>query len=339
MRRAVIAVIVLLAAGAAAAWWWLQPDPPANVVTLYGTVDLRTVHVAFKDAGQLASMAYEEGDRVEAGARLAELETSRLESRLAAAEAKLRAQEQLVAKLEAGTRQQEVDQARAQVEAGEAELRFARRELARVAALFEGGATTREKVDDVRTQVDVAESRLRVARETLNLALAGPRDEDVARARAERDAAQAQVDLLQERLADSVLVSPRDGIIENRLVEPGEMVSPERPVYTIAALDPKWVRAYLEETDLGRVKPGMAAAVTTDSYPEKSYEAWVGHIAPDAEFTPKWVHTPELRTALVYLVRIYVRDPDDELRLGMPATVTIDLQAAAGDGEPAADGE
>jgi HlyD family secretion protein len=101
------------------------------------------------------------------------------------------------------------------------------------------------------------------------------------------------------------------------------MVSPQTPVLTLALMDPLWVRAYVPEPDLGRIAEGMAAEVRTDSYPGKVYPGWVGFVSPRAEFTPKNVETTDLRTRLVYQVRVFVCDAQGELRLGIPATVTI----------------
>ena len=134
--------------------------------------------------------------------------------------------------------------------------------------------------------------------------------------------------MITERdLADANLYAPTAGVIQNRILEPGDMASPQTPAYTLALTNPVWVRAYVAEPDLGKIHLGMAAAVATDSYPGKVYEGWVGFISPTAEFTPKSVETTEVRTALVYQVHIYVKNPNNELRLGMPATVTIPLTA------------
>ncbi|MGA9828095.1 MAG: HlyD family efflux transporter periplasmic adaptor subunit, partial [Rhodanobacteraceae bacterium] len=131
--------------------------------------------------------------------------------------------------------------------------------------------------------------------------------------------------LATNALADAVLKAPADGTIRNRILEPGDMASPQQPVYTLALTDRIWVRTYVSETDLGRIHPGMAATVTTDSYPDKVYHGSIGYISPTAEFTPKSIETPEVRTTLVYQVRVYVSDADNQLRLGMPATVHVDL--------------
>jgi HlyD family secretion protein len=139
------------------------------------------------------------------------------------------------------------------------------------------------------------------------------------------EAAVAAVALAQRQFDDTRLYAPSDGTVENRILQPGDMASPSTPVFTIALPSPLWVRAYVPEREVGRVRLGLAATISTDSYPGRPYHGWVGYISPTAEFTPKTVETPELRTALVYQMRVYVCDAQGELRLGMPATVRIDL--------------
>lgn len=170
--------------------------------------------------------------------------------------------------------------------------------------------------------------------------LASKADADVAEANssaaaARVDSAQAAVAEAALALKDASLYAPVDGIIRERLVQPGDFVTPQSPVYTLAMTNPVWVRAYLPEPDLGKVKPGARAVITTDSYPGKQYEGWVGAISPTAEFTPKNVETPDLRTRLVYQVRVFACNPQDELRLGMPASVRISLSQADTGAAPA----
>ena len=160
----------------------------------------------------------------------------------------------------------------------------------------------------------------------LALELAGPRKEDVAQGEAQLRADQAQLALLQQQLKDAELRAPLDSVVRSRIVEPGEMSSPQKSAFTLAIIDPKWVRAYVAEPDLGSVREGMRAAVTVDAFPGRSFPAWVGFISPIAEFTPKSVETTELRSSLVYEIRVFVHDPGDELRLGMPATVHLALR-------------
>jgi len=149
-------------------------------------------------------------------------------------------------------------------------------------------------------------------------------------AAAELKASEAELAVARQRLADATLYAPADGIIRDRILEPGDMATPATPVYTLALLDPVWIRTYVPEPILGKVAPGMRAEVRTDSYPAKVYSGWIGYISPSAEFTPKTVQTPELRTRLVYQMRVYTCDPNNELRLGMPATVSISLAQPRG---------
>ncbi len=142
---------------------------------------------------------------------------------------------------------------------------------------------------------------------------------------AKRDADTAQLALLRQELKDAELVAPSNATVRTRVMEPGEMASPTRPVFSLALTDPKWVRVYVSESDLGHVHPGMRASVSVDAFPGRRFDGWVGFISPSAEFTPKSVETTDLRTSLVYEVRVFVMDRRDELRLGMPATVHVAL--------------
>ena len=136
----------------------------------------------------------------------------------------------------------------------------------------------------------------------------------------------------KKNLDDSSVYAPDDGIIMTRVQEPGAVVIPSQPIYTMAKVKPVWIRAYIPETNLANVKYGMKASVLTDTInPQtgepRKYKAWVGYISPVAEFTPKTVQTTDLRTDLVYRIRVYVSDTDEYLRQGMPVTVKIDLKS------------
>ena len=331
MRKLIVLVIVLAAVGAGGyAWWRLnQAEAQQDHLTLYGNVDIREVALSFNGQEHIARVLVEEGAQVARGDMLAELDSDRLRKGLHEANARVAVQEALVRRLEAGTRPQEIERARSDVEAAQAQKTLARRTYHRKRDLVDTGAVTQLAVDDARAALDVATARLRASEKTLELAEIGPRQEDIDQARASLRAARAKRARLRLELADTKLRAPAAGIIRNRILEPGDCADPRMAVFTLARMDPKWVRTYLPERELGRVKPGMAATVHTDSHPDKAYEGWVGFISPTAEFTPKNVETPELRTALVYETRVHVRDPDNELRLGMPATVRIAYDAPA----------
>jgi HlyD family secretion protein len=304
---------------------WDRQEVSTHELVLYGNCDIRQVDLAFNNSERIARILVTEGDKVSQGQLVAELGKERFEQAVAKARATVQAQTQVVARLEAGSRPEEIRRAQADVQAAEADVNDARLYYERVDDLVGVDAESRQTRDNALARLKRSEAQLNAAEATLELAQQGPRQEDIAAARATLEAYQAELALACQYLADANLYSPDDGVIRTRILEPGDMASPQTPVLTLALTDPIWIRGYLDETDLGKVHPGDAATVTTDSYPDKHYSGWVGFISPTAEFTPKSVETPALRTHLVYQVRVYVHNPDNELRLGMPATVTIPL--------------
>jgi HlyD family secretion protein len=220
------------------------------------------------------------------------------------------------------------------VKAAEAVLQDASATYRRSRLLAKTQYVSQQQLDDHRAALESAQAGLDTKKQMLQLAIKGPREEDIAAARATLDARQAALALARDELADTRLHAPSDGVIRNRTLEPGDMAFPGKPVLTLALASPLWVRAYVSETDLGKIAPGMSADVSTDSFPNKTYSGWVGYISPTAEFTPKQVQTTELRSKLVYQVRVFVCDPQNELRLGMPATVAIALDSSPANGPP-----
>jgi HlyD family secretion protein len=266
----------------------------------------------------------EEGEHVEAGQVLATQDPRLLRAQLAAAAAEVDARRAALARLEAGARPEELRKARADVAAAAAGLREAEASARRIRQLVATGAVDQQRADDATSTAEAARARWEAARATLDLTVAGPRAEDLTEARAVLARAQAERDLIRERLDDTRLRAPHDGIVRERILEPGDIGSPDRPVFVLAIADPVWVRAYAPEPMLGRLREGMPAEVRSDSFPDKRYQGWLGHVSPTAEFTPKTVQTEALRTRLVYQVRILVCNPQGELRLGMPVSVHLD---------------
>lgn len=151
----------------------------------------------------------------------------------------------------------------------------------------------------------------------------GNRPQDIAQAKASLEQAQAQLAQAELDLHDTTLVAPSDGTLMTRAVEPGSMLSAGSTVLTLSLTRPVWVRAYIDEPNLGQMQPGRELLLYTDGRPDKPYHGKVGFVSPTAEFTPKTVETPDLRTDLVYRLRIIVTDADDALRQGMPVTVKV----------------
>ncbi|MCJ2186297.1 efflux RND transporter periplasmic adaptor subunit [Novosphingobium beihaiensis] len=327
MKKSVIgAALLAVLVGATAIWLVSRSGRDANTLVLQGNVDLRQVSLAFDGNGRIEALHAEEGDRVKAGALLAELDTQTLSLQAEQAKAKMAADRQTLLRMEHGSRPEEITQARDRLDAAEADAARAAADLSRlrqVAASTGGKGVSAQEIDRAAAAAKASEAQAGQAGEALQLAIKGPRAEDIEAAKAQLKAAQAAFALYRHRIDQGELHAPEDAVVRSRLAEVGDMASPQRPVFELALTSPKWVRVYVNEADLGRVKPGMAAEVTTDTAPDKPVPGTVGYISSVAEFTPKAVETEDLRTALVYEVRVRVKDKDGALRLGQPVTVKL----------------
>lgn len=321
-KRIGIIIGLLAVAAGIAALWWIGPEESEDSLTLYGNVDIREVDLAFRVSGRLQTMRRYEGAAVSAGDVVATLDAEPYREALEAAEARVAQARAELAKRRAGSRPQEIELARARVAEARADARNAREELTRQEKLIEQEATSQRQLDQAQARFRAAQARLRSAREQLELTEDGFRDEDIALAEAEAESARTRLD-------DAELIAPSDGRILTRAREPGTILAAGQTVYTLSLEEPVWIRAYVDEPDLGGVRPGMDAVVTTDSS-DREFSGQVGFISPKAEFTPKTVQTEALRTDLVYRLRIVVPEDHDELRQGMPVTVRL-----ATDGEAA----
>jgi HlyD family secretion protein len=322
MKRIVIISLVLAFAAGGGWWWYRQGEQGPAALALYGNVDFRQVTLAFNGNGPVSEVLVEEGAQVKQGQVIGRLNTSRIVPQIDQAEAQVAAQQATLTRLKNGNRPEEIAQARANLAAADAEAANARLQLERQIALVPRAAVSQQALDNARSNSAVAEARLMSSQKALDLLVAGTRIEEIQGAAAELRAAEAQVALLRAQLADTELKAPVDAVVRSRLIEPGEMASPTRAAFSLATISPKWVRAYVSEAQLGLVRMGMKAEVRVDSFPGRPFSGWIGFISSVAEFTPKTVQTEELRASLVFEVRVFVEDPDNGLRLGMPATVT-----------------
>ena len=326
-----IVMIVLLAAVAACWYGWQHWRPQGqDAGVFYGNIDVRQVSLAFEGSGRVAQVAVEEGDRVQPGQVLAVLDTRTLALQADQAAAQLRAQEENLRRLKNGARPAEIAQARSRLAAARADAQRARREQARLEriATASSGAVSVQDVDRARSTARVAQAAVKERQDALALVQEGARREEIDAADAQVAAARAQLALLRHQLDQGELRAPVAAVVRSRLLEPGDMASPQRPVLALAVTSPKWARIYVDESSLGQVKPGQAAQLSVDSMPERTLAGKIGYISSVAEFTPKSVQTEVLRTSLVYEVRVLVDDPDDVLRLGQPVTVRLESGTA-----------
>lgn len=335
LRLLAIPAILAVAGGAA---WFATTDHAGNgrELVLHGNMDIRQVELAFNASGRVAQVLAHEGDRVQPGQLLARLDTTRLQLSLEQAKALAAAQRSQAAKLRAGSRPEEIRQAAAERDAAQAAAREARQVYERQLDLVAKRFISQQQADSAKNAFDGAQERLKAAEEAYRLAVLGPRREDRAAAEATLAAQDAVVAGLAHDIAEGELHAPEAGIIENRVLEPGDMASPQKTAFTLALTEPRWARVYLPEKALGRIPAGARATIVSDSRPDRKYAGWVGYISPTAEFTPKTVETPELRTTLVYQARVFACDGKEELRQGMPVTVTIAYDQSAPQGQPCA---
>src|SRR6059036_1731359 len=239
MKRMMLITLLLVAAGVAGWLWWLNREETAGrELMLHGNMDLRQVQLSFNNSERIAAVLVQEGDRVRQGQVVARLDTSRLGPQAAQAEAQTAAQRQVVTRLRNGSRPEEIAQARANVESAKADSINARQQYERVKSAMEaseGRAVRQQDVDNAKAALEVAEAKLSVNQRALELAVAG------------LQANEAQLALLRQQLADAQLIAPVDAIVRTRVLEPGDMASPQKPIFTLAITDPKWVRAYVSE--------------------------------------------------------------------------------------------
>ncbi|MGK6320668.1 secretion protein HlyD [Sphingomonas sp. DT-204] len=324
-RRLIVAVVVLAAlaiVAVATKGFGLFGGEGDKPLQLYGNVDIREVDMGFRVGGRIKTIAVDEGAKVQPGQLLATLDTATLDARIGEADAQVQQARAQLEKLRNGNRVQDIAQARARVVAAQASAANAQRDFARRQPLVAPGAISRAVWDQTVAARDSANAQLAEARQALSLLEAGSRREDIAAGEAQLRAAEATRRSAATDLGDTRLVAETAATVVTRAQEPGAIVQPGQTLLTLSIDRPMRIRAYIAEPDLGRISPGMAVEVRTDGNP-KVYHGTIGYISPRSEFTPKSVETEELRTDLVYRLRIIVSDPDDALRQGQPVTVTV----------------
>ena len=324
LRGILIAVVVaMLVAG----YWLLSRNHgPKTPLLLYGNVDIREVDLAFRQPGRLAKAFFDEGAAVKIGDVMAELDIRPYHDAVAISEAEVLSARAELEKLRHGNRPQEIAQAGESVRQAKAVFKNTDSDFKRQSALVVSGSVSQRVGEAAHAARDQAEAALASAKQALALKKEGSRREDIAAAEARLAAAEAMVAQSMTALADTRLVAPANATVLSRVREPGSMVNTSTAVYILSLRDPVYVRAYVSEPNLGRVIPGVKVTVRTDST-DKVYQGEIGFISPRAEFTPKSVETTDLRTDLVYRIRIVVSNADGALRQGMPVTIQVPTEA------------
>jgi HlyD family secretion protein len=328
--RRVVFLLLFIAAAVGGYWWYYLRPAPNGQLILQGNVEIRQVNLGFKVAGRIEKLDVDEGDTVRPGQALASLEKVYFEDALAQARAQRDQMGANYERLRAGNRPEEVAQARALVAEREAMLANARVTLNRASELLKTPAGSQKTFDDAQAADRQADAQLNSARQALRLQEAGFRQEDIALGKAQLGERQAAVTVAERNLADADLIAASAGTVLSRVREAGAIVAAGEAVYVLSLTSPVWVRTYVSEPDLGRVQPGMEVQIKTDTPGGKTYTGRIGFISTTAEFTPKTVETTELRTALVYRLRIVIGGDTGFLRQGMPVTVIVASPAKEG---------
>jgi HlyD family secretion protein len=316
----VILVVIIIIAAIAGGTFWYQSRQDTGL-TLYGNVDIRTVNMSFRVGGRLQALQVDEGDAVLKGQTLGEIDHAPYQNALMQAKANVAAAQAKYDLLLAGYRDEEIAQTAAAVRQAKAAYDYAQNFYQRQQGLWKSRTISANDLENARSSRDQAQATLKSAQDKLSQYHAGNRPQEIAQAKASLEQAQAQLAQSQLDLQDTTLLAPSDGTILTRAVEPGSMLNAGSTVLTLSLTRPVWVRAYVDESNLNRAKPGQELQLYTDGRPDKPYHGKIGFVSPTAEFTPKTVETPDLRTDLVYRLRIIVTDADDALRQGMPVTV------------------
>ena len=295
----------------------------AAKVTLYGNVDIREVNLAFRVGGRVTEIAVDEGAVVRPGDLIASLDPEPLQNALHTAEAAVAALTARNGMLHKGYRPEDITQGKAKLDVTLAALGEADKQLSRQRSLVPDGAAPQRALDSAQSVRDQAAAQVKSAQENLHLLQSGYRKEEVAEADGQLAQAQANLETARLALRDARLTAPSDGVVLTRAVEKGSMVQAGAAGFSLSLTSPVWARVYVDESQLGRFNSGTRVTLHSDSHPDKAYHGVVGFVSPTSEFTPKTVETADLRTALVYRLRIVVQDADVQLRQGMPVTVKL----------------
>jgi HlyD family secretion protein len=298
-----------------------------------GTVEATQYNLSFQAAGKVMRVPVDEGHSVSAGDLLAELDPQELQSRQDQAKANydrsragVNALSAHLKEIKTGNRRQDVERARQAFLSARAVMEEAKKNMEKFQRLFRNGIVSEKEWDTVKLRYDVTLRDYERSAEAYDLAREGSRLETIDAAQAEVQGAKAQLASAEAawqqakiQLSYGQLKAPTAGIITSRNVEPGEVVTPAQDVMTMADLSNVDLKIFVDETEIGKVKPGQVVEVRVDTFPDKVYQGTVSYISPEAEFTPKMIQTRKERVKLVYLVKVSIPNPRLELKSGMPA--------------------
>lgn len=323
-KKAALIAIVLICAAAVAWFVSRRTGDDGGTVAVSGTIEVTEVEVSFKIPGRVRERLVDEGEQVKAGQIVARLDDEDLRLELAQRERDTEVLGANLRELETGFRKEDIDRADAAVKRVKADAERLKADFARQETLYRREVISRRDYDAAKASFESSQAALREAVAQQELMHRGPRSEQIDAARARLAQAREALELARTRLGYTTLAAPMAGLVLAKHVEPGEQVTAGTPIVSVGDMVNTWMRAYIAETDLGRVKVGQKARVTSDTWPDRHYEGTVTFISPEAEFTPKSVQTQKERVKLVYRIKITIPNPNMELKPGMPVDAKIE---------------
>lgn len=326
MKKKIIPIIILVAAVIGAVTYVSRHRSGGSdtAIKLAGNIEAHESLVGFKVQGRIVELPVEEGGEVAAGTVLARLDQNDYRQQVAMDEAAVAARTAELNLALAGSRTQEKKAAEQVMIDAKANLELKKLDFQRYQALYEKDEVSAQVRDTAAAALKRSQASYERAKQNYDQTLEGTRKEQIAISQANVRSAQQALELSRIKLGYTELKAPTSGVVLVRQAEIGEVMAPGAPVVTLADLDHLWMRGYISETDLGRVKLGQPVSVKTDTYPGKSYRGHISFISSKAEFTPKTVETHKERVTLVYRVKIDLDNAAHELKPGMPADATIE---------------
>jgi len=329
MKRILLIVIIAVIIAGLLYYFFTRDKKEGNAfIKVSGNIETTEVDVGFKISGRIVSLSLQEGDWVENGKILAKLDDEDLRHRFELAKATLNSAQAKLNKLLAGSRPEELREAEAALHQAQFDLENKQAHYERMKVLFEGHVIPKETLDNAEAGYKIAKATVQRATENYKLVKEGPRKEDIEDAKAQVEQARASLKLAETQLSYTVLNSPLSGVVLVKSSEMGEVVNPGTSIITLADLENVWLKAYIPETDLSKVKWGQEVIVTTDLRPKKEYKGKISFISSQSEFTPKSIQTEKERVTLVYRIKVDIPNPDRELKPGMPADGKILLMSS-----------
>jgi len=317
-RKVLIIPLIAVFALGALRWKQMHSHADSNAVMISGNIEVTEVELSFKVPGRVEKRYVSEGEIVKEGESIAILDTIELTHEMKLKQAELEAAKAALDELRVGYQPEEIAQAEAQLLQAKANLNNFSTDFGRQEKLFQGDVISSKEFDISRSAYEVAKAKVTESEEKVALLKKGIRQEKIQQGEANLRKAEQGLALAENRLKDARIAAPISGYVLSDNIESGEYVAPGTPVVTIANLASVWMRGYVDERDLGKVKLGQKVKILSDSYPNKVYVGTVSFISPEAEFTPKNVQTERERVKLVYRIKVNIPNEHLELKPGMP---------------------